>query len=112
MAGASQASRSRIFRTCLAVKSNVACILNTTAKRRSEVPPQLGAADLPLVVDLDGTLLRTDLLHEATLYLIKQKPLTSVLMPLWLLRGRASLKRRVFEMAESITLCCRFIKIS
>ena len=55
---------------------------------------------MPLVVDLDGTLLRTDLLHEATLRLFKQKPWLALLIPLWLLRGRAYLKRRVYEVVE------------
>ena len=49
----------------------------------------------PLVVDLDGTLLRTDLFHESALRLIKQKPWTALLMPFWLLGGRAQLKRRI-----------------
>jgi UbiA prenyltransferase family len=51
----------------------------------------------PLVVDLDGTLLRTDLLLESALRLIKQKPWLVLLMPLWLLRGRAYLKREIFH---------------
>jgi hypothetical protein len=37
------------------------------------------------VVDLDGTLLRTDLLLESALLLIKRKPWFALLMPLWLL---------------------------
>jgi hypothetical protein len=45
--------------------------------------------NIPLVVDLDGTLLRTDLLFEATLRLIKQKPWLVLLLPIWLLKGRA-----------------------
>jgi 4-hydroxybenzoate polyprenyltransferase len=51
----------------------------------------------PLVVDLDGTLLQTDLLHESVLRLIKQKPWTIILLPFWLLCGRAYLKRKIVE---------------
>jgi len=51
----------------------------------------------PLVVDLDGTLLLTDLLHESALLLLKQKPWAVLLIPLWLIRGRAYLKHRIFE---------------
>jgi hypothetical protein len=40
---------------------------------------------VPLAVDLDGTLLRTDLPVESALLLIKQKPWFALLMPLWLL---------------------------
>jgi 4-hydroxybenzoate polyprenyltransferase len=62
------------------------------------------AADLschpPLVVDLDGTLLRTDLLSESGLRLIKQSPWAIIFIPLWLLRGRAYLKRKIFNLAR------------
>src|SRR6516164_5675979 len=56
--------------------------------------------NIPLVVDLDGTLLRTDLLLESALRLIKQKPWLGLLMPLWLLKGRAHLKQRIFQRVE------------
>ncbi|HMK29972.1 MAG TPA: UbiA family prenyltransferase [Terriglobales bacterium] len=46
-----------------------------------------------LCVDLDGTLVKADLLWECLLALLKRKPLHLVLLPLWLLRGKASLKR-------------------
>ena len=62
---------------------------NKAADSRSE--------SVPLVVDLDGTLLRTDLLFESALRLIKQKPWLVPLMPLWTLKGRAYLKRRIFQ---------------
>lgn len=56
--------------------------------------------DAPLVVDLDGTLLRTDLLHECIVGLIKQKPWKLLSLPIWLLGGRKYLKRRVFSEAR------------
>jgi phosphoserine phosphatase len=56
---------------------------------------ELSSETTPLVVDLDGTLLRTDLLLESTLGLIKRTPWLALSIPLWLLRGRAHLKRKI-----------------
>jgi 4-hydroxybenzoate polyprenyltransferase/phosphoserine phosphatase len=55
---------------------------------------------VPLVVDLDGTLLRTDLVFESALRLVKQKPWLALLIPFWLLNGRAYLKRRIFQLIQ------------
>lgn len=54
-------------------------------------------ASAPLCVDLDGTLVRTDLLFESTLALLKQNPLFLFALPFWLLGGRANLKRRIAQ---------------
>jgi 4-hydroxybenzoate polyprenyltransferase len=51
--------------------------------------------DLPLCVDLDGTLLRTDLFYESLLALLARKPVALFLLPVWLLRGKAALKREI-----------------
>lgn len=48
-----------------------------------------------LCIDLDGTLLRTDLLHESIISLLARNPLFLLLMPFWLLRGRAAFKRQI-----------------
>jgi 4-hydroxybenzoate polyprenyltransferase len=48
-----------------------------------------------LCVDLDGTLIRGDLLWECVLVLLKTRPVTLLLLPFWLLSGRASLKRKL-----------------
>jgi 4-hydroxybenzoate polyprenyltransferase/phosphoserine phosphatase len=48
-----------------------------------------------LCVDLDGTLIRSDLLWECMLILLKTHPATLFLLPLWLFRGRAFLKREL-----------------
>jgi 4-hydroxybenzoate polyprenyltransferase len=53
---------------------------------------QLVMDQLPLCVDCDGTLLRTDLLHEAVFLLLKQSPLSLLKLPLWLLKGKAHMK--------------------
>jgi phosphoserine phosphatase len=53
--------------------------------------------DVPLCIDCDGTLLRTDLLHESVLLLLKQAPVSLIFLPWWLLRGKAYLKERIAE---------------
>lgn len=50
---------------------------------------------IPLVVDVDGTLLRTDLLYEAALQFMAHHPFQAPLMLLWLMSGRAYLKTRL-----------------
>ena len=50
----------------------------------------------PLIVDLDGTLLRSDILYELILLLIKKKPYVLFLIMLWLLKdGKASVKKKL-----------------
>ena len=53
----------------------------------------------PLCVDLDGTLIRTDLLTEAVLSLLKWRPWTLLWLPIWLLRGKATLKNEIARRA-------------
>ena len=56
-----------------------------------------GVRPLPLVVDLDGTLLKTDLLVESLFALIKQNSLYAFLLPFWLIKGKAFFKRQVSQ---------------
>ena len=49
----------------------------------------------PLVVDLDGTLIKTDLLLESVCSLLRKEPLALLALPIWLLKGRAHLKREI-----------------
>ncbi len=56
-----------------------------------------GAGDLPLCVDLDGTLLESDTLYEAALALVRNRPLALLSMLLWVFRGKAFLKTRIAE---------------
>ncbi len=51
----------------------------------------------PLVVDLDGTLIKSDLLFESFYALLKRNPLSIFLVPFWLLRGKAFLKHQIAE---------------
>jgi len=53
-----------------------------------------------LCVDLDGTLIRGNLLWECVLILLKTRPAALFLLPLWLLRGRAFLKQELARHAE------------
>jgi 4-hydroxybenzoate polyprenyltransferase/phosphoserine phosphatase len=48
-----------------------------------------------LVVDLDGTLIATDLLWESTFQLLKQNMLYLFLLPLWALKGKGHLKHQI-----------------
>lgn len=48
-----------------------------------------------LCVDLDGTLLMTDLLWEAIIRLVRERPWMLFAMPFWLLRGKAGFKRMI-----------------
>lgn len=57
------------------------------------------SGDVPLVVDLDGTLTTTDLLHEGILSLVARSPLAAFSLPFWLGDGKAGFKRRVAEAA-------------
>lgn len=47
---------------------------------------------VPLVVDVDGTLVRGDLLHEAALQFVARHPLQVWRLAMWLARGKATLK--------------------
>jgi 4-hydroxybenzoate polyprenyltransferase/phosphoserine phosphatase len=63
--------------------------------------PTVGPTALwPLVVDLDGTLTPTDTLVESFFALLKREPATAMRAPLWLLKGRATLKSEVASRAE------------
>ncbi|MCL2645698.1 MAG: UbiA family prenyltransferase [Phycisphaerales bacterium] len=46
-------------------------------------------------VDLDGTLIATDLLWESVLLLARKRPADLVRLPLWLMQGKARLKREL-----------------
>lgn len=47
---------------------------------------------VPLIVDLDGTLTPTDTLIESIILLVKQSPLNLLRLPFWLFKGRAVFK--------------------
>ncbi len=56
--------------------------------------------DIPLCVDLDGTLFRQDTLVRALLNLARRDWLSLLQTPLWLTRGKAYFKARIFEVSR------------
>ncbi len=76
--------------------------------------PRTMTRTLPLCVDLDGTLIRTDLLLESCLALIRLNPLYIVLLPFWLWAGKPALKaniaRRVTIDAASLPYNTAFLE--
>jgi 4-hydroxybenzoate polyprenyltransferase len=55
---------------------------------------------VPLAVDLDGTLVRSDLLMESLAAALKRNPLDILVLPLWLARGRARLKSELAKRSD------------
>lgn len=51
----------------------------------------------PLVLDLDGTLIRTDTFHEMLVRLLHQNPWLFLHVPFWFLKGRAYAKARLVK---------------
>lgn len=54
----------------------------------------------PLVVDLDGTLIKTDLLVESFLLLIRVNPLMIFWVLVWILRGKTTLKEEIAKRVD------------
>jgi len=73
--------------------------------REHVAPPIQVVADdetaLPLVIDVDGTLLRTDLLLEAVLHFVRGNPVRLVRLARWLRAGKTILKD---ELARAVPL--------
>lgn len=62
--------------------------------------PQTIQPGIPLCVDLDGTLIRSDMLAESALSLLRHNPLYLLRFGFWLARGKAHLKREIAQRAE------------
>ena len=59
-------------------------------------PPPLDIATLPaLCVDLDGTLVKSDTLHDSALAVARHHPRALINIPGWLAQGKAALKRHL-----------------
>ncbi len=58
------------------------------------------SSNIPLVVDLDGTLLRSDSLLESLAVLARTRPLSLLRLPAWVLGGKAHFKSRVAAAAQ------------
>jgi 4-hydroxybenzoate polyprenyltransferase/phosphoserine phosphatase len=69
--------------------------LEVTPKADDIDPTPVTKSSVPLVVDLDGTLIHTNLLVESVIALVKRSFLSVFLLPLWLMRGKAAFKAQV-----------------
>jgi 4-hydroxybenzoate polyprenyltransferase/phosphoserine phosphatase len=56
--------------------------------------------NIPLVVDLDGTLINTDMLHESCITLFKNSPISFLKASLAVTQGKAALKRNIASLIE------------
>lgn len=54
----------------------------------------------PLCVDMDGTLIKTDLLLETLLVLLKDSPWCLFYLPFWLIKGKAVFKAEIAKRVE------------
>ena len=79
------------------LRATAAVISNDIESEGASVPKQ--AAPVPLLIDLDRTLLRTDLLFETALAYVTTRPHRIFDLAVWLFKGRAHLKRKLAEAA-------------
>ena len=59
-------------------------------------------ASVPLAVDVDGTLLRTDLLHEAALQFVARHPIETPKLLGWAAGGKANLKSQLADRVDPV----------
>lgn len=78
----------------------VPLLMREVVQQAAEAAPGAVAPQPPLVVDLDGTLLRTDVTAESVFVLAKRDPAALLTLPSALLRGRAAFKRALAERAQ------------
>ena len=62
----------------------------------------IGSDNLPLAVDLDGTLIKTDLLSESLLVLLKKHIRFLFLIPVWAARGKAYVNGKLRSASDLI----------
>ena len=66
----------------------------------SEIAAVDPTAHVPLCVDLDGTLVKSDTLVDSTLALARYNPALLLRLPSWLLQGKAALKQHITSAVE------------
>ena len=66
-------------------------VLAASAKPQPELP----ALAVPLCVDLDGTLVKSDTLVDSVLVMVRQHPKLLLRLPGWLARGKAAFKQQI-----------------
>jgi apolipoprotein N-acyltransferase len=67
---------------------------------RQHIAGMADTSNVPLVVDLDGTIIRTDLLWESLALLLRRNPLAIFQILFWCRRGRAWLKKQLAARVE------------
>jgi len=60
----------------------------------------MSSSTIPLVIDLDGTLINTDLLSESLLFFILKNPFLAFKLPKYLFSGKANLKWQIAKVIE------------
>ncbi len=68
--------------------------------RDASTDTSMDGLEVPLCIDLDGTLVRTDMLYESLMAALKAQPGLAFRVPFWLLKGRAFLKSQLAQRAE------------
>ncbi len=67
-------------------------------KESTHSSDSVSVSNVPLVVDLDGTLIGSDTLWESILVLLRKKLSRVVYLPFWILRGKSYFKYRIAEL--------------
>ena len=75
--------------------------IQTDVQTQAVPSPLRAASALPLCVDLDGTLVRSDTLIDSAIALARQSPLLLLNLPGWLRGGKAALKQHI---TQAVTL--------
>jgi len=84
---------------------SAARIQKTTERNENNLPATAASlaasqtAQIPLCVDLDGTLVKSDTLLDSLCVLLRHKPASLFQFPGWLAGGKANVKARVAELA-------------
>lgn len=68
--------------------------------KESYIAMTQSSSQTPVCVDLDGTLIHSDLLLETLVLLIKRNPGYIFLLPVWLLKGKAALKAEIAKRVD------------
>ncbi|MEM9282486.1 MAG: UbiA family prenyltransferase [Verrucomicrobiota bacterium] len=64
-------------------------------QRRRGIDSASEPPSVPLCIDLDGTFIKSDLLLEGVLRLLRHRPLLALRLPFWLAQGKTYLKKQL-----------------
>ena len=76
--------------------------VSSTLSARHVAPQEASGTDagIPLVVDVDGTLIKSDLLFESALQMAARRPFQLWRIALWLAKGKAALKTSLADFGD------------